>query len=141
MDLAILDAGRRAAVVQERAAVREELIAVWRGKVNGAVEDVEKALTDLDRERVHEAARRRTVAAYADSASLAMVVYRAGRGDYTDVVTAQCSLASAQVTPVQSQVSLARNAVALFKALGGGWGENGSAKPDRVAALPPGPEP
>lgn len=129
VDLPIFDAGRRAAVVQERAAVRDELIATWRGKVNAAVEDVEKALTDLDRERAHEAALRRTVAAYADSASLAMVVYRAGRGDYTDVVTAQRSLASAQDTLVQSQVSLSRNAVALFKALGGGWGENAWVQP------------
>jgi NodT family efflux transporter outer membrane factor (OMF) lipoprotein len=129
VDLPIFDAGRRSAVVRERVAAREELIAAWRGKVNAAVEDVEKALTDLDRERAHEAALRRTVTAYADSASLAMVVYRAGRGDYTDVVTAQRSLASAQDTLVQSQVSLSRNAVALFKALGGGWGENASAKP------------
>jgi outer membrane protein, multidrug efflux system len=129
VDLPIFDAGRRAAVVRERAAAREELIATWRGKVNAAVEDVEKALTGLDRERAHETALRRTVAAYADSASLAMVVYRAGRGDYADVVTAQRSLASAQDTLVQSQVSLSRNAVALFKALGGGWGESVWAKP------------
>lgn len=129
VDLPIFDAGRRAAVVRERAAVREERIATWRGKVNAAIEDVEKALTDLDRERAHEAAMRRTVAAYTDSASLAMVVYHAGRGDYTDVVTAQRSLASAQDTLVQSQVSLSRNAVALFKALGGGWGENAGVQP------------
>ena len=91
VDLPIFDAGRRAAVVRERVAVREQQIAAWRGKVNAAIAEVETALTDLDRERAHEAALRRTVTAYADSASLAMVVYRAGRGDYTDVVTAQRS--------------------------------------------------
>lgn len=128
VDLPIFDAGRRAALVPERIAVREERIAAWRGKVDAAIRDVEKALTDLDRERAHEAALRRTVAAYTDSASLAMVVYRSGRGDYTDVVTAQRSLASAQDTLVQSEVSLARNAIALFKALGGGWGESAWAK-------------
>ncbi|WP_084143764.1 efflux transporter outer membrane subunit [Methylocapsa acidiphila] len=140
VDMPIFDAGRRAAVVRERAAVREELIASWRGKVNAAVEEVEKALTDLDRERAHEAALRRTVAAYADSASLAMVVYRAGRGDYVNVVTAQRSLASAQDTLVQSQVSLDRSAIALFKALGGGWGERRSNAGTPLASLPPGPE-
>ncbi|MCQ4161001.1 efflux transporter outer membrane subunit [Roseomonas sp. GC11] len=129
IDLPIFDAGRRASVVRERVAARDESIATWRGIVNTAVEDVEKALSALDRERAHEAALRRTVAAYSDSASLALIVYSAGRGDYTDVVTAQRSLASAQDSLVQSQVSLAKNAVALFKALGGGWGEDLQAAP------------
>lgn len=121
MDLPIFDAGRRASVVRERIAVRDETVAAWRGTVNAAVEDVEKALTSLDRERAHEAALRRTVAAYASSVSLSTTLYRSGMGSYTDVITAQRSLASAQDSLTQSQASLARNAIALFKALGGGW--------------------
>ncbi|MGX9963840.1 efflux transporter outer membrane subunit [Roseomonas sp. F4] len=121
LSLPIFDAGRRASVVRERVAAREEAVAAWQGVVNGAVEEVEKALDALDRERAHEAALQRTVNAYADSVSLATTLYRAGMGDYSDVVTAQRSLASAQDALVQSQAQLSSNAVSLFKALGGGW--------------------
>jgi outer membrane protein TolC len=103
------------------------------------IEGVEKTLTDINRERAHEAALHRTVAAFTDSASLAVVVYRTGRGDYTDVVNAQRSLASAPDALLQSQVSLARNAIALSRPLGGGWGEKVEAKrPEPVARTPSG---
>lgn len=127
LDLPIFDAGRRAAVVRERAAARDEAIAAWRGKVLAAVEEVEKALTAIDRERAHETALRRTVAAYADSVALATSLYRAGMGGYADVITAQRSLASAEDSLIQSRTNLAVNAISLFKALGGGWGEDAPA--------------
>lgn len=123
IDLPIFDAGRRSSVVRERVAARDEAIAAWRGVVSTAVEEVEKSLTSLDRERAHATALQRTVAAYRDAVSLSTALWRAGTANYTDVVTAQRSLANAEDTLVQSRTALAENAIALFKAMGGGWGE------------------
>lgn len=121
LSLPIFDAGRRASVVRERVAARDEAVAAWQGVVLAAVEEVEKALHALDREQAHAAALRRTVEAYAESVALSTTLYRAGMGDYSDVVTAQRAEASAQDSLIQSQAQLSSNAVALFKALGGGW--------------------
>ena len=73
----------------------------------------ETALTDLDRERAHEAALRRTVATYANSESLATAVYRARQGGYTDVVTAQRSLTNAR-TPACRASSAREGTPSLF---------------------------
>ncbi|WP_246337760.1 efflux transporter outer membrane subunit [Azospirillum oleiclasticum] len=121
VDLPLFDAGRREAVVTEKTAIRDERIAAWRATVLTAIEEVENALTALDREKAHNAALTRTVAAYADALALAQVQYRAGLAAYLDVLDAQRSLATARDTLVQSDAALATAAVALFKALGGGW--------------------
>lgn len=121
VDLPLFDGGRREAVVVEKIAIRDERVAAWQATVLTAIEEVENALTALDREKAHNAALTRTVAAYADALALAEVQYRAGLATYLDVLDAQRSLASARDTLVQSDAALATDAVALFKALGGGW--------------------
>jgi NodT family efflux transporter outer membrane factor (OMF) lipoprotein len=119
----LFDAGKRAAVVREKIALRDQKIAAWQSTVRTAIEDVENALTSLDREQAHNVALRRTVDAYADALQVATAQYQAGLAAYLDVLDAQRSLSSARDNLVQSEAALATDAIALFKALGGGWGD------------------
>lgn len=121
VSLPIFDAGRRAAVVEQRDAERAEALATWRSTVLTALKEVEDALTGLDRERAHNELLRRSVAAYADAAQLARSQYTAGLSGFLDVLDSERSLAEAQDTLAQSDAALAIQAIALFKALGGGW--------------------
>lgn len=121
VSLPIFDAGRRTAIVEQRVAERDEALAVWRSTVLTALKEVENALTGLDRERAHNDVLRRSVAVYADAAHLARAQYTAGLSDFFNVLESERSLTAAQDTLAQSDAAMAIQAVALFKALGGGW--------------------
>lgn len=52
-------------------------------------------------------------------------LYAGGKGDYLDVLTAQASSLSAETEYASHQAAMAKDAVSLVRALGGGWtGEN-----------------
>lgn len=121
ISLPVFDAGKRAAKVDEKTAVRDEKVAVWQETVRKAVEDTENALTALDREWAHNAALRRTVDAYADASRLARMQYTSGLTTFLNVLDADRSLATERDSLAQSDVALAVDAIALYKALGGGW--------------------
>lgn len=121
ISLPIFDAGKRAAKVDEKTAVRDEKVAVWQATVRKAVEDTENSLTALDREWAHNAALRRTVDAYADASRLARMQYTSGLANFLNVLDADRSLATERDNLTQSDVALSVDAIALYKALGGGW--------------------
>lgn len=121
VSLPVFDAGRRSAVVRQREAERDEALASWRSTVLTALREVEDALNSLDRERAHYDLLRSSVAAYADAARVARAQYTAGLSNFLDVLDAERSLADARDALAQSQAALAVQAIALFKALGGGW--------------------
>jgi NodT family efflux transporter outer membrane factor (OMF) lipoprotein len=121
LDLPVFDAGRRRATVEERRAARDARAAAWRSTVLTAIEEVENAMAALAAERRRNAAQRRTVAAYEGAERLARAQYAAGFASFLDVLDAQRSLGSARDALVQSDTALSTGAIALFKALGGGW--------------------
>lgn len=52
-------------------------------------------------------------------------LYAGGKGDYLDVLTAQASSLSAETEYASHRAAMAKDAVSLARALGGGWtGEN-----------------
>ncbi len=119
--LPIFDAGKRAAKVDEKTAARDEKIAAWIAAVRNAVEETENALVALDRERTHNEALRRTVVAYAEAVKVSKARYEAGLATFLDVLDADRSLATQRDNLAQSDTSLAVDAIALCKALAGGW--------------------
>jgi NodT family efflux transporter outer membrane factor (OMF) lipoprotein len=119
--LPIFDAGKRAAKVDEKIATRDEKVAAWQAVIRSAIEEAENAIVALDRERAHNWALRRTVRAYADALKVSRVKYQAGLATFLDVLGADRSLATQRDYLVQSDAALATDAVALYKALGGGW--------------------
>jgi NodT family efflux transporter outer membrane factor (OMF) lipoprotein len=121
----IFDAGKRRAKVDQKIAVREEKVAVWQATVRTALEETENALVALDRERAHNGALRRTVSAYADALKVSQAQYQAGLANFLNVRDADRSLASQRDSLAQSDTALALDAVALYKALGGGWQDVG----------------
>jgi len=62
---------------------------------------------------------------------LADLRYRAGAASYLDSLDAQRSLFAAQQALIQTQAAQLQNMVALYRALGGGWKEEGAATATR----------
>lgn len=115
------DAGKRAAKVREKEAIRDEKVAAWQATVRSAIEETENALVALDRERAHNDALKKTVAAYKSALDVSQAQYKAGLTTFLSVLEADRSLASQRDSLAQSDVSLAVDVIALYKALGGGW--------------------
>ncbi len=88
-----------------------------------ALEDVEDALsrTDGDRRQLADFADAQRAAARAED--IARTRYRGGLVTYSDVLTAQARRLELEDQMTQTRGALARDSVALFKALGGGWPE------------------
>jgi multidrug efflux system outer membrane protein len=100
----------------------------YRAAVLGSVQDVEDALVAYSKERTRRAALAAAVDSYSKAQELSQSLYKAGSADYSEVLTAQASLQSAQDALAQSDATLATAYITLAKALGGGWAAGTTSK-------------
>jgi NodT family efflux transporter outer membrane factor (OMF) lipoprotein len=119
----IFDAGRLEAQRDLAGARQEELVHRYRAIVIGAFRDVEDALAAARYLGETEAAQSEALAQARTAYELAEVQYRAGAVDFLTVLDAQRTLFQAEDALLQTRLARLDAAVALFKALGGGWGE------------------
>lgn len=99
----------------EQAAIRYEQV------VLRAFADVEDALVNFGRAQDRLAAAEDYTTSSRRTAALAADRHRAGLTDFLDVLTAERARLDADQLRVQSETETARNLIALYKALGGGW--------------------
>jgi outer membrane protein, multidrug efflux system len=121
LSVPIFNGGKLRAAVEIAQAQRDEYHIAWRSAVLSALEDVENAIVSLAQERARirglaEAARR-----YGEAARLSRSLYENGSTSFLDVLDAERSQFSAEDALLQSRVAVAKDYVALAKALGGGW--------------------
>src|SRR5690606_34820686 len=128
----IFDAGRLRAGHELAKAREEELVHRYRAAIVAAFREVEDALAAAKYLAETEAAQREALAQARTAYDLAEVQYRAGAVDFMTVLDAQRTLFQAEDTLLQTRLARLNAAVALFKALGGGWSE----PPDETAADP-----
>jgi len=83
--------------------------------------EVEDALIAYQNERGRYQDLADYVEASRRAASLANALYNEGVSDFMDVVDAERSLYVSQDELVQSRINTTLHAIAVFKALGGGW--------------------
>jgi NodT family efflux transporter outer membrane factor (OMF) lipoprotein len=109
--------------VQEAKASAKMALANFDGVVLAALRDTETALNiyvhDLQREDSTRLARDEAERAVRDSERL----QEAGRATSLSVIDAQRTYATSEQTLAQLETALAEDQVAVFLALGGGWGE------------------
>ncbi len=118
----VFDAGATTARVDQARAALGKAAAQYRQTTLAAFQDVEDQLVAL---RVLEQQQ----SLYAEASTAADLAerqtlnrYQEGQVNYTDVITAQQSAATARRSLVQAQVNRQVTIVALIQALGGGWG-------------------
>ena len=121
MSLPIFDGGQRQAGLDRARAKYEEDVAVYRQTVLNAFREVEDGLSNLrilgEQGDVQEAA----VQSAARAARLSQVQYREGSVSYLDVIDADRMVLQQRRVAVQLDGERASAAVALIRAIGGGW--------------------
>lgn len=117
----LFDGGRLRSVVRQRRAEVDESLAAYRGRVLGALEDVENALAFRETSDARQAELVRQVAAAEAAARLARSNYRAGLIDFRTLLDAERTLLSARDGEANARGDQARAAIQLYLALGGDW--------------------
>ena len=123
LDWPIFDGGRRRANVEVRNARQEQAMIAYRKTVLTALQDVEDSLSrvDGDRRKLADLEQAQSTAVRAEE--IARTRYRGGLVTLSDVLIAQQRRLSVEDQLIEARGALARDTVALVKALGGGWSE------------------
>jgi len=121
LDWPLFEGGRLAAEVEAADARAEQALRAWEQAVLVALQETHDALTGFGREQERRAALERAAAAQRETAQLARERHAAGLSDFLEVLDAERSLLTAEDAVALSEQALAADAVALYKALGGGW--------------------
>lgn len=120
----LFDGGANAAQIRAQSAALEAARQNLRGSVLLALQEVEDALALRQADAQRLAHLRTAHQAAHNAAMLAMLRYEGGLVDFQTVLDTQRSVLSAQDTLAQATASLTNGDIRLYKALGGGWGEN-----------------
>lgn len=117
----LLDFGRREAQLAGAQARRRQTETLYRQTVQTAFREVRDTLITLSEAQAREQAQAQAVEALSRARQLAELRYRAGRGQYLDLLDAERSLLTARIDRVAAARDARLAAATLFKALGGGW--------------------
>lgn len=117
----VFTAGRVEGNIEQSRAIAEQATIAYRQSVLTALQDVETSLASYTREQQRQAALADSAVANRDAVDLSLKLYNGGRTDFLNVLSAQRQLYATESQLTQSQINIANDLVALFKALGGGW--------------------
>jgi NodT family efflux transporter outer membrane factor (OMF) lipoprotein len=131
VDWPIFNGGRTRANIAVRNAQQEQALIAYRKTILTALQDVEDALSEVDNDRYQLASLEDSLGPARRAEDIARTRYRGGLVTLSDVLQAQASRISLENQVIETRGALARDTVALYKALGGGWPElaQGAAQP------------
>ena len=131
ISIPVFEGGRLEANVRLAQARRDEAAAQYKETVLTAFREADTALDDLRQRAVQAEAQRRAVADARAVLGFSNDRYDKGTASYFQVVTDQTNLLSTQLNAVRTLNARFAAAVALARALGGGW------PPETVSAAAP----
>jgi NodT family efflux transporter outer membrane factor (OMF) lipoprotein len=117
----IFDAGAVRRNIEAQSALRDQNLYQYESKILSALEEVENALTAYANEQIRRQALLTATQAAIAAADLSKKKYEAGLVDFQVVLDSQRSLLSAQNQLAQSEGTVIKNLISLYKSLGGGW--------------------
>ena len=99
----------------------DEAMANYQRTVLGALEDVDNALVGYNAQRVRVQKLDEQATQSTRAADLARLRYAAGATDYLELLDAQRTQLSAEDQLAEAEAGINLQAIAIYKALGGGW--------------------
>ena len=133
----IFTAGKIAGDVQAAEAIQRQALFGYRQSIQTAFREVDDSLADQARTREQLAAQGRQVEALQKYVELAQLRFDNGYTSYLEVLDAQRTLFSVQLSYTQNQGVLFQALINLYKAMGGGW----VTEADKLTAGATGPAP
>jgi NodT family efflux transporter outer membrane factor (OMF) lipoprotein len=125
VSLPIFEGGQLRAQVRLADIGAQQAALAYRQTVLGAFHEVEDALVAYAEEQRRSAALQRQFDDAARTRELALSRWQSGLAAFTEVLDAERSAHQSEEQLAQSSVTASTDLVALFKALGGGWQDDG----------------
>ncbi|MFQ9489929.1 MAG: TolC family protein [Bilophila wadsworthia] len=119
--LPFLNYGRLYNAVRAQDAVFQQSLVTYKQTVLQALQEAENAMSSFIRSRQRLTLLQQAAEAAGRSTKLALEQYNAGSTDFTTVVSAQTTQYQQENSVAAAAGNTALQAVALFRALGGGW--------------------
>jgi NodT family efflux transporter outer membrane factor (OMF) lipoprotein len=119
----LLDGGRTRGTIAGANAREEQALIAYRKAVLRALQDVEDALIRREGDSRHLAQLQDALSTETRAEAIARARHEGGLVAYSEVLLAQARRLSLEDRVIETRGALARDTVALFKALGGGWPE------------------
>jgi outer membrane protein, multidrug efflux system len=119
----VFDAGRIGSQVQAAQARQRQALAQYQSAIQNAFKDTRDALVSQRKARERLEAEQARVASLQKALELARLLYDNGESSLLDVLDAERGLLGAQLDRVEAQRAQLAATADLFKALGGGWGD------------------
>lgn len=117
----LFDFGRIDAQIEQARGQKAEMLAAYRLATLHATEDVENALSALVNRGRQAAVLDKGVASFERARNVSFAAYQKGAVSLIEVLQADRHWLEASDAKAQADVDTARAAVAVFRALGGGW--------------------
>ena len=121
IDIPLFDAGRRAAVVEQAKARYDESLAGFKATAIRAVREVEEALTQLQSAKLRAPDVQASLAGYQAFEKAAQARLSVGAGSVLELEEARRTVLAAQVAVLAVERERLAAAIALYRAVGGGW--------------------
>ena len=122
LSIPIFDGGQRRAAVDSATASFSAALARWRQGVRTAVKEVEQALVNLDSATQREDDARQAAEEYRRHFDAIENNWRAGNESLLTLEEARRSAQTSEISLLTLQQNRVQYWIALYKALGGGWG-------------------
>jgi len=122
----LFEGGRLRANVRVQEARAGQALYTYRQTVLVAFEDAENALVAYAKEQTRRQSLAQSVQSSEAAFHLSSELYRSGLVDFLNVLDAERTLYAAQDALVESTESVSLDLVQLYKALGGGWQQDGA---------------
>jgi multidrug efflux system outer membrane protein len=117
----VFNAGRIRAAIHIEEARTDQALASYEQTVLRALADVEDAMVTFENEQTRREILEQAVLSNRRAVDLSQQLYQRGLSPFLNVLEAQRALYLVEDQLVQSDTTVSSSAVALFKALGGGW--------------------
>ncbi len=133
----IFTAGKNSAALDVAKLQKRMDIAAYEKAIQAAFREVADGLAARTSLKEQLAAQQTQVGAQSSRYELSLMRFKQGTDNYLSVLSAQQDLYAAQQGLVRSQAEYLVSLVDLYRALGGGWGEDGDAGRVAMQVLPP----
>lgn len=107
--------------VKLRELIADDFYVQYEKNVLNAFEEVENAIISYQKEKEKRDAIKRAVDASVKSVSLVDSLYRSGLTDFQNVLDMQRTLSDQQDRLAESEGTVIKNLISIYKAFGGGW--------------------
>lgn len=121
IDIPLFDAGRRAAVAEQAKARYDESLTAYKATAIRAVREVEEALTQLQSAKLRAPDLQASLAGYQAFEKAALARLSVGAGSVLELEEAHRPVLAAQVAVLAVARERLAAAIALYRAVGGGW--------------------